>query len=58
MAFAKTGDPNGEGRPHWPRYGADDRLINFTNDGPVAEKTPDAAVLDFIRSVADAAPKK
>jgi len=58
VAFAKTGDPNGEGRPHWPRYGADDRLINFTNDGPVAEKTPDAAVLDFIRSVADAAPKK
>ena len=48
VAFAKTGDPNGEGRPHWPRYGAGDELINFTNDGPVAEKTPDAAALDLI----------
>jgi len=58
VAFAKTGDPNGEGRPRWPRYGADDRLINFTNDGPVVEKTPDAAALDMIKSVADSAPKK
>jgi len=58
VAFAKTGDPNGEGRPRWPRYDHDDRLLNFTNDGPVAEKTPDAAALDLIRSVADSAPRK
>jgi para-nitrobenzyl esterase len=48
VAFAKTGDPNGGGRQVWPRYGKDDRLINFTNDGPKAEKTPDAAALDLI----------
>jgi para-nitrobenzyl esterase len=48
VAFAKTGDPNGPGRPAWPHYGPADRLINFTNDGPIAEKAPDAAVLDAI----------
>jgi para-nitrobenzyl esterase len=48
VAFARTGDPNGGGRPAWPRYGKDDRLLNFTNDGPVAEKTPDAAALDLV----------
>jgi para-nitrobenzyl esterase len=38
VAFAKTGNPDGEGRPHWPRYSAhDDELMNFTNAGPVAE---------------------
>jgi len=53
VAFAKTGDPNGRGRPVWPRYDAGDRLINFTNDGPKAEPTPDAAVLDFIGRAED-----
>jgi para-nitrobenzyl esterase len=48
VAFAKTGDPNGPGRPRWPRYDARDRLLNFTNDGPVAMKTPDGAALDAI----------
>jgi para-nitrobenzyl esterase len=38
VAFAKRGNPDGEGRPHWPAYSAgDDQLMNFTNDGPVAE---------------------
>jgi para-nitrobenzyl esterase len=38
VAFAKRGNPDGEGRPHWPAYGAsEDQLMNFTNDGPVAE---------------------
>ena len=46
--FARTGDPNGEHRPVWPRYDGRDRLLNFTNNGPVAEKTPDAAALDLI----------
>jgi para-nitrobenzyl esterase len=48
VAFAKTGDPNGPGRPRWPRYDAKDRLLNFTNDGPVAMATPDGAALDAI----------
>jgi para-nitrobenzyl esterase len=48
VAFAKTGNPNGEGRPAWPRYDGSDRLIDFTNAGPVVEKTPDAAPLDAI----------
>lgn len=48
VAFAKTGDPNGGGRPAWPRYDASDRLIDLTNDGPVAKATPDAAPLDVI----------
>jgi len=54
VAFAKTGDPNGPGRPTWPRYDGSDQLINFTNDGPVAVKTPDAAILEMI--AADRAP--
>jgi para-nitrobenzyl esterase len=38
VAFAKTGNPNGAGRPNWPAYNAnDDQLMNFTNGGPVAE---------------------
>ena len=48
VAFAKTGDPNGQGRPHWPAYNSKDQLINFTDDGPVAEVTPDAHALDAI----------
>ncbi len=44
--FAKRGDPNGDHRPHWPTYSAKtDELLDFTNKGPVAEKTPRADVL-------------
>ena len=47
--FAKTGDPNGGGRPAWPIYAGDeDRLLDFTNDGPVAAKVPTPARLDAI----------
>lgn len=53
VAFARTGDPNGKGRPVWPRYDAGDRLMNFTNDGPIAEPTPDAAALDFLGRAQD-----
>ena len=57
VAFAKTGDPNGpdpknSGRPAWPRYDTSDRLIEFTNAGPVIEPTPDAKPLDALAAAA------
>ncbi len=53
VAFAKTGNPDGEGRPHWPRYSAtDDELMNFTNSGPVAEHDAWKARLDLTQAVA------
>lgn len=34
VAFAKTGNPNGAGRPNWPTHTASqDVLLNFDNDG-------------------------
>jgi len=48
VAFARSGDPNGSGRQQWPRFDRRDRLLNFTNEGPVAMATPDAAALDAI----------
>jgi len=53
VAFAKTGNPDGEGRPHWPAYDAnDDQLRNFTNDGPVAEHDAWKARLDVTEASA------
>lgn len=48
VSFAKTGDPNGPSRPRWPRYGDGDQLIAFTNAGPRAMATPNAAPLDAL----------
>ena len=49
LDFARRGDPNAPNRPPWPRYSPDDDfIIDFTNDGPVRRKTPDARVLDAI----------
>jgi para-nitrobenzyl esterase len=49
VSFAKTGDPNGGGRPAWPAYDpAKDLLLDFTNAGPVVKVTPDRKVLDAI----------
>ena len=47
--FAKTGDPNGNGLPQWPRYAeATDELLEFTmNDGPVARQHFETAKMDF-----------
>ena len=53
--FAKTGDPNGPGLPHWPAYTeAGDQLLNFTNDGPVAQADPLKTSLDLVEKLATA----
>ena len=57
VAFARTGDPNGAGRPVWPRYTLpDDSLLEFTSTGPAARKEMDKARFDFI--AASYAPKR
>lgn len=49
--FAAKGNPNGPGRPAWPEFGAErDRLLEFTNDGPVAKPVPNADRLDLIEA--------
>jgi para-nitrobenzyl esterase len=55
--FAKTGDPNAPGLPHWPAYtAAGDELLNFTNDGPVAQADPWKDRLDLVEKLAAAPP--
>jgi para-nitrobenzyl esterase len=50
--FAKVGDPNGGTRPVWPDIGANpDRLLEFTNDGPVAKPVPWSERLDLIEDL-------
>ncbi len=37
--FAKTGDPNGEGLPNWPKFDAGGRAyLEFTDHGPAANE--------------------
>lgn len=46
--FARTGNPNGEGLPAWPRYSpAEDILLDFAEAGPVAIKDPWRERLDL-----------
>lgn len=53
VSFAKTGDPNGEGRPQWPRHDpAIDRVMNFTNTGAVVGPDPLKRRLDLWEAVA------
>lgn len=51
--FAKTGDPNGAGLPHWPRFTAKgDELMDFTmNDGPKGGPDPWAAQLNLVEKI-------
>lgn len=50
--FAKTGDPNGEGLPHWPAYSASrDELLEFTLNGPVAAPDPLKKQLDLVETL-------
>lgn len=53
--FAKTGNPNGPGLPTWPAYSAaSDTLMNFTNDGPVAQPDAWKDRLDLVEKLANA----
>jgi para-nitrobenzyl esterase len=48
VAFAKTGDPNGDGRTEWPRHDPTvDRVIDFTNDGVTVGPDPIKGRLDL-----------
>jgi para-nitrobenzyl esterase len=50
--FAKTGDPNGSGLPHWPRITPDgNQLLNFTAQGPKAETDPWKAQLNLVEAI-------
>ena len=55
VAFARSGDPNGPGRPRWPAYSAgEDMVMDFTTRGPVARPDPSKARLDLIEKRAAA----
>ena len=52
--FAARGDPNGSGRPVWPEFREERaRLLEFTNDGPVAGPVPFAERLDLVEAFYD-----
>jgi len=56
-AFARTGDPNGDGRPQWPAFDeTTDRIMDLAVGGPVAKTDPWKARLDFIERAAASAP--
>jgi para-nitrobenzyl esterase len=51
-AFARSGNPNGAGRPDWPAYkAAKDILMDFTEAGPVAQADPWKARLDITETL-------
>jgi para-nitrobenzyl esterase len=53
VSFAKTGNPNGSGRPQWPAYDAtQDKLLHFTTTGPVGEEDSWHARLDVLEAAA------
>ena len=52
VSFAKTGDPNGDNRPQWPRHDpAVDQVIDFTNTGAVVGPDPLKKRLDLWQKV-------
>lgn len=52
IAFGKTGNPNGGGRPEWPRHDPSiDRMIDFTNEGVVVGPDPLKERLDLWQKV-------
>lgn len=56
VAFARSGDPNGDDRPRWPRFvPAEDALMEFAVGGPVARPDPFKARLDAVERLASSA---
>ena len=54
VQFALTGDPNGGGRPVWPRHDSTaDRIIHFTNSGVIVGTDPLKPRLDLWQSLWD-----
>ncbi len=54
-AFARSGDPNGNGRPRWPAYTAKtDVVMDFGVGGPVAGPDPRKGRLDLVEALATA----
>jgi para-nitrobenzyl esterase len=54
IAFAKTGNPNGDSRPNWPAYDATkDQILDFANSGAVAKPDPWRARLDLAEHAND-----
>ncbi|MBN8508904.1 MAG: carboxylesterase family protein [Burkholderiales bacterium] len=48
VGFARSGDPNGAGRPTWPKHDpAADRLLHFTNSGVIVGTDPLKERLDL-----------
>ena len=48
--FAKTGDPNGGGLPHWPKFDSARRdYLEFTDVGPVARQGLRRQVCDLYK---------
>jgi para-nitrobenzyl esterase len=55
VAFARSGNPNGDGRPAWPRYSlATDGLLDVTNDGAAAKSAFEKERLDLLDAIAAA----
>jgi para-nitrobenzyl esterase len=50
--FAKTGNPNGSGLPHWSPITADgNQLLDFTAEGPKRETDPWKEQLDVVEAI-------
>jgi para-nitrobenzyl esterase len=57
VAFARTGDPNGDGRPRCPAYSEkDDVILEFATAGPAAKPDPWKARLDLLEKAASTPP--
>ncbi|MBS1597704.1 MAG: carboxylesterase family protein [Bacteroidetes bacterium] len=48
--FAKTGNPNGNGLPQWPKYDSKKNMTMVLSEKPQAERLPNKDALDFLYS--------